>query len=186
LKLYQDELGCKCALSESCKTFEKPTLCNCDARGFNLTDEGILSSDQLPIYGLQFGGSHTPYSSVNFDIGPLICSGKTGFYPSEADKLEKEKLNIRLNKLTNKIAETKEGLHELSEELEDHMRTTTTTTTTTTIDPRLYFEKIGPFKASLNNKIGEITKYYHNYEFSMELKYKSTPGQKQLLEGIVY
>ena len=30
--------GCKCAFSETCKTFEKPTLCNCDARGFNLTD----------------------------------------------------------------------------------------------------------------------------------------------------
>ena len=26
-------------------------------------------------------------------------------------------------------------------------------------------EKVGPFKASKENKIGEITKYYHNYEF---------------------
>ena len=104
-------------------TFDKPTLCNCDARGFNLTDEGTLSSDQLPIYGLQFGGSFTPYSNVKFDIGPLVCSGKTGNYPSEATDVEKETLKSKLNDLTNDIAETKGDLHDLSEQLEDHLRT---------------------------------------------------------------
>ena len=45
---------------------------------------------------------------------------------------------------------------------------------------------VGPFNASLNNKIGEIKNYYHNYEFSMELKYSSSQLQKdqtQMVEG---
>ena len=31
-------------------------------------------------------------------------------------------------------------------------------------------EKVGPFKISRENKIDQITKYYHNYEFSMDLR----------------
>ena len=49
-------------------------------------------------------------------------------------------------------------------------------------------EKAGPFKARLKNKIGEITKYYHNYEFSMDLRFAETDlqrGLRQMLEGIV-
>ena len=53
-------------------------------------------------------------------------------------------------------------------------------------DSSLHFEKIGPFNASLNNKIGEITKYYNNFEFSMELKYGSIQERRQMLEGIVF
>ena len=71
-----------------------------------MTDEGILSSDQLPIYGLSYGGSYTPYSSIKFDIGPLLCVGKKGFYPSEAKNLEKEKLDRKLLELTNELEET--------------------------------------------------------------------------------
>ena len=103
LKLLKDELGCQCALSKSCYSVNKPTLCNCDARGFNLTDVGIMTSDQLPIYGLQYGGSLTPFGSVKVDIGPLICSGKKGFYPSEAEEIEKQNLNLKMKELTNEI-----------------------------------------------------------------------------------
>ena len=49
-------------------------------------------------------------------------------------------------------------------------------------------EKVGPFKASKENKIGEITKYYHNYEFSMDLRFAESDLQKDwklLLVGIV-
>ena len=132
LKPIKDDIGCQCALSETCQTFEKPTLCSCDSRGFNVTDVGVLSSDQLPIYGLYHGGSHTPYSFINYDIGPLICSGKKGFYPSEADDIEKETVNSRLEELNNEMKETKENLSEISDQLEEHLRTTTTTSTTTT------------------------------------------------------
>jgi len=195
LKLFEDEIGCQCALSDTCETIDKPTHCNCDARGFNLTDVGILSSETLPIYGLRYGGSFTPYSLINFDIGPLVCSGKKGYYPSEAEDMEKEKLNSKLNKLTTEIEETNEDLQELSDQLNEHLRTTTTTTTTTTTsttttttttttaDPRLHFEKLETFKANATSKIGQITKYYHNYEFSMELKYGKSEGAKHLIEG---
>ena len=183
-------------MSDSCNTFEKPTLCNCDARSFNLTDEGTLSSDLLPIYALQYGGSVTPYSLIKFSIGPLICSGKQGFYPSEAEDFEKQTLKSKIYNLTNEIAETKQGLHDLSDQLEDHMKTTTTKTTTTTTtstrtttttaDPKLHFEMIGRLRPSLGNKIVEITKYYHNYEFSMELKYDNLQNSWfQLLHDMV-
>ena len=76
LRLFKDELGCKCAMTNTCQTFERPTLCNCDARGYNLTDESTLSSDQLPVYGLQYGGAYTPFSNVKFNIGPIIYFGK--------------------------------------------------------------------------------------------------------------
>ena len=50
-------------------------------------------------------------------------------------------------------------------------------------------EKVDPFKPTRENKIGEITKYYHNYEISMDLRFSELAlqetGWKQLLEGIV-
>ena len=49
-------------------------------------------------------------------------------------------------------------------------------------------EKVGPFKVSKENKIGEIKKYYHNYEFSMDLRFAESDLQKdytQTLVGIV-
>ena len=50
-------------------------------------------------------------------------------------------------------------------------------------------EKVGPIKPSLNNRIGEITKYYHNYEFSIDLRFRESELQttmsKQILVGIV-
>ena len=122
MKIYQYELGCQCALSATCMTFDRPTLCNCDSRGFNLTDEGTLSSDQLPIYGLSYGGSFTPYSSLKVKIGPLICSGKKGSYPSEAENFEKEKLKRKLLQLTNQIAETKKDLDKLVDQSDEIKR----------------------------------------------------------------
>ena len=47
--------------------------------------------------------------------------------------------------------------------------------------PSLKFEKIGPFKLTRNNKIGEIDSYYKNFEFSMEIKYAQTTGSRQLI-----
>ena len=52
-------------------------------------------------------------------------------------------------------------------------------------DPRQKFENLGPIRVSGNNKIGEITKYYHNYEFSIELKHGSLTRETQILQGIV-
>merc|ERR1712176_985715 len=49
-------------------------------------------------------------------------------------------------------------------------------------------EKVGPFKPSKDNKIGQITKYYHNYEISMDLRFAETDlqrGYTQVVVGIV-
>ena len=49
-------------------------------------------------------------------------------------------------------------------------------------------QKVGLFKASKENKIGEITKYYYNYEFSMDLRFSEFDLRKstaQMLVGIV-
>ena len=97
------EAGCECSFSGTCRTLGKPNACNCDAHILNLTDTGILSSDKLPIYALRYGGSLTPYSSINYNIGSLICSGKKGIYPSEADNIEKQRIKTRLGYLEKKI-----------------------------------------------------------------------------------
>ena len=51
-------------------------------------------------------------------------------------------------------------------------------------------EKVGPFKPSRKKTIGEIKKYYHNYEISMDLRFAESDLQRnnpnsQILQGIV-
>ena len=79
------------------------------------------------------------------------------------------------------MEDIKSKIEDLAVQLEDHLRTTTSTTTTTTTYPSLKFEKIGPFKLTRNNKIGEIDTYYKNFEFSMEINYAQTTGSRQLI-----
>ena len=166
-KPVKDDIGCQCALSETCKTFEKPTLCNCDSRGFNVTDVGVLSSDHLPIYGIYHGGSHTPYSFIKYDIGPLICSGKKGFYPSETGDIEKELVNSRLNELKNEMKEIKENLSEISDQLDEHLS-------------KIY----GPISIERNNLMSKLN-YSDDYEISFEYKASVIPssGWHQILSG---
>ena len=52
-------------------------ICNCDTVGANLVDDGNLTDkDSLPVKSLKYGASVTPYSSVKYVLGPLVCSGK--------------------------------------------------------------------------------------------------------------
>ena len=81
---FIDETGCECAISGNCRSIENPVLCNCDSRIFNVTDNGILSSEKLPIYALEYGGSFTSISSIHFNIGAFVCRGKNGYYPSKS------------------------------------------------------------------------------------------------------
>merc|ERR1711990_486054 len=46
-------------------------------------------------------------------------------------------------------------------------------------------EKVGPFKPSKENKIGVITKYYHNYEFSMDLRFGESDLQRDWTQLLV-
>ena len=87
-------------------------------------------------------------------------------------------MNSKVHDFTSEIAGTKQDLVRLSDQLEHHLRSASP-----------YFKNIGPFRASESNQIGVITKYYRNYEFSMELKYGSMQATgnsyMQMLQGTV-
>ena len=58
-------------------------LCNCDDME-EQSDHGILSNKkQLPVTSLNFGDSAGRYNWIEYRLGPLRCSGKSGLYPSE-------------------------------------------------------------------------------------------------------
>ena len=63
---------------KTCYSIDNQTLCNCDSRGFNFTDVGILTSKQLPNDDVQYDGSITPPSLIRFDLSPFMCSGNKG------------------------------------------------------------------------------------------------------------
>ena len=66
--------------------------CNCDTYKMNVDDSGILSSTtKLPVMQLHYGGSVSKISRIIYKLDPLICSGKSGNYPSEATKAALEK-----------------------------------------------------------------------------------------------
>ena len=131
--------NCECSYTDSCNKIKDKTLCNCDSMAMNQTDFGILKSKSLPVYTLQYGGAHTPYSSIRFKLGPLTCFGKRGNYPSEADQVELENIKSALLVVKNELKSTKQqqekmksNVQAVSDKLDDHLRTTTSTTTTTT------------------------------------------------------
>ena len=117
--------------------------------GMNQTDFGLLEANSLPVCGMQYGGAYTPLSSIRFKLGPLLCFGKNGHYPSEAEQVELEAIKSSLSKLKNEFISTKrqqEGIkrniQSVSEKLDDHLRTTTSTTTTTTTTKNPNISKI--------------------------------------------
>ena len=71
------QTGCKCGLDKSCAKILHHTSCNCDSYLENMKDNGVLTSmDQLPVKKLNYGGAFSSFGSIQFDLGPLICSGK--------------------------------------------------------------------------------------------------------------
>ena len=87
--LENHDEGCQCSLDNSCDSrYNDNNLCNCDDRDIG-TDVGILSSrDQLPVTQLAFGDSEHRYSFIHYTLGDLVCYGKRGLYPSEADNAD--------------------------------------------------------------------------------------------------
>ena len=190
---FLDKTGCQCALTQSCQTVSESTVCNCDSRITNQNDIGILTSDELPISALKYGGSFTSISSINVKLGPFICEGKKGHFPSEAEDIEKKKLNSKIDNLRSVLESFQGNLNNITDKLDDHLRTTAKTTTiTTTITTTAkagsapVFQKLGIFTPVKNNLIGEITTFYQNYRFSMELKWRSVSNTKLLLVGNVH
>ena len=72
------DTGCQCSIDGTCRKsaiFEP--ICNCDTLGPHLIDDGILTDkDSLPVKSLKYGGAVTQISSVKYNLGPLVCSGK--------------------------------------------------------------------------------------------------------------
>ena len=90
------DTGCECSVDSSCQLSLSPD-CNCNSFLPNSHDRGIISSvTKLPITKLNYGGSISSYSSIHFKLGPMICSGKSTFYPSEKADAERKKLKERI------------------------------------------------------------------------------------------
>ena len=90
------DTGCECSVDSSCQLSLSPD-CNCNSFLPNSHDRGIISSvTKLPISKLNYGVSISSYSSIHFKLGPMICSGKSTFYPSEKADAERKKLKERI------------------------------------------------------------------------------------------
>ena len=47
-------------------------------------DSGLLTNkNELPVSQLNYGDSAGRYSWIEYELGPLICQGQGGLYPSE-------------------------------------------------------------------------------------------------------
>ena len=97
-------------------------------------DEGDLTAKQsLPVMKLSYGGAFTRHSSINYILGPLVCSGKSDSlldgiqgkgqfqffivlklwiylgkskpYPSEKEKLAQEELQSKIDQISTSIEE---------------------------------------------------------------------------------
>ena len=81
-----DAVGCACMLDNSCGK-NTNLQCNCDTYKMNESDIGFLSSKtKLPVMQLHYGGSVSQISRIVYQLDPMICTGKSGNYPSEATK----------------------------------------------------------------------------------------------------
>ena len=86
------DTGCECSSNSSCHISLSPD-CNCNSFLPNSSDRGVIYSlAKLPIMKLNYGGSISPYSFINFKLGPMVCSGKSTFYPSEMAEAERNQL----------------------------------------------------------------------------------------------
>jgi len=105
--------GCACSLDGSCDTSLDnngtviENLCNCDARDEVNVDIGVLTSrDQLPVMMLAYGDSRERTSWIQYRLGSFSCSGKRGYYPNEAEIMERlDDLEMRDDDLQNQIDE---------------------------------------------------------------------------------
>ena len=61
--------------------------------------------DKLPIMKLHYGGSISPISSINIHLGPMKCTGKKAYYPSELAAAERRLLKTNATKLKNELLE---------------------------------------------------------------------------------
>ena len=92
------QTGCECGLNKSCAKILHETKCNCDSYLENMTDKGMLTSmENLPVKKLNYGGAFSSSSSIQFNLGPLVCSGKSKPYASEYLDIMKKQIEMIIN-----------------------------------------------------------------------------------------
>ena len=105
--------GCKCFSEKTCDSGFSASRninykCHCDSYLPDAVDYGILrSTSKLPVIQLHYGGSITPYSIINFQLGPLVCSGKKTFYPSEFALEERNSIKEEISTLQTEFTRVK-------------------------------------------------------------------------------
>ena len=111
--------GCKCFTEETCDSGFSAARninykCHCDSYLPDAQDHGIFrSTSKLPVMKLNYGGSITPYSSINFKLDPLVCSGKKTFYPSEFALAERVSIKKEISSFHAKLKQVKIDTDEL-------------------------------------------------------------------------
>jgi len=116
----ENEVGCQCNDDETCITInDMEFYCNCDSRRDNVVDVGLLTSKtQLPVTKLYYGDSEARYSYIKYDLGNLICSGKSGSYPSQE---RDNQLYIQLKGEIGELeAQTENELNQVNTQLASH------------------------------------------------------------------
>ena len=90
-----------------------------------------------------------------------------------------EMLKNMISNIASIIKRNQNNLEEFKDDLEAsliHLQGTETN------KPKPILEKIQAFNVSRGYKIGEFTTYYHNYEFSMEIKHQAASNGR-ILQG---
>ena len=96
--------GCRCSLEGECASFGlTKTLCNCDGFANKAVDIGEISSmHKLPITQLNYGTSIST-GHIHYFLGPMICGGKRGLFPSEKNEVEKQIVQEQITNISNKL-----------------------------------------------------------------------------------
>ena len=89
-------------------------ICNCDSKEPGAIDVGVLTSkDQLPVTSLNYGDDNYRYQWKKYELGNLVCGGKSRSLPSEG------KNEDRYLELKNEIGEVKDDLSDAKTNLDD-------------------------------------------------------------------
>lgn len=104
--------GCACSHSNSCNsTINGNFKCACDTFAMNAVDVGVLTGiKKLPVMKLHYGGSINSWSKITYQLDAMICSGKSGYYPSEAAKVKYENLQDMDTRLDTKVLHMQDDL----------------------------------------------------------------------------
>ena len=106
--------GCQCSIEGECASYGLlKTLCNCDGFGTNVVDRGqIISMHKLPVTSLNYGTS-IPIGNINYYLGPMICSGKRGIFPSEQDEADKQFVQRQIQNVTQDLHTAKKDIQSI-------------------------------------------------------------------------